>query len=57
VAHEYFTEYTVSYIPLGVSYFGKKGLNLGVDIGPSNYYDGYESVIFIYGNIKFGIRF
>jgi len=58
VAHEYFTEYTVTYIPLGVSFFGKKGLNLGIDLGPSYFTDGYsDNFIFIYGNVKLGIRF
>jgi len=57
VAHEYYTEYTVSYIPLGFSYFGQKGLNLGVDLGPAHFSDGYDNYILFYGNIKFGIRF
>ena len=57
VAHEYYTEYTVSYIPLGVSFFGRKGLNLGIDLGPSYYTDGYDSFFLIYGNVKLGIRF
>ena len=57
VAHEYFTEYTITYIPLGVSFFGKKGLNFGLDLGPSYYNDGYDNFIFIYGNLKLGIRF
>jgi len=57
VAHEYYSEYTVSYIPLGFSYFGQKGLNLGVDLGPAHFSDGYDNYIFFYGNIKFGIRF
>jgi len=57
VAHEYYTEYTITYIPLGVSYFGMKGLNLGVDLGPAYFTDGYDNFIFFYGNIKLGIRF
>ena len=57
VAHEYFTEYTIIYIPLGISFFGKKGLNFGLDLGPSYYNDGYDNFIFIYGNLKLGIRF
>ena len=57
VAHEYFTEYTITYIPLGISFFGKKGLNFGLDLGPSYYNDGYDNFIFIYSNLKLGIRF
>lgn len=57
VAHEYYSEYTISYIPLGISFFGQKGLNLGVDLGPAYYIDGYDNFIFFYGNVKFGIRF
>lgn len=57
VAHEFYTEITVSYIPLGVSYFGQKGLNLGVDLGPAFFTDGYDNYPFLYGNLKLGIRF
>ncbi len=57
VAHEYSSEHTISYIPLGFSYFGQKGLNLGLDLGPSYYINGYDNFVFFYGNIKLGIRF
>lgn len=57
IAHEYYTEYTVAYIPFGTSYFGKDRFNFGIDLGPAHFSDGYDNYIFFYGNIKLGIRF
>ena len=47
------------YLPVGLSYFGRKNLNLGIDIGPAttfvrNYNGSYLNV---YGNFKIGFRF
>lgn len=46
----------VAYIPIGISYFGKKSLNIAADIGPGTSYFTIENVV-IYGNLKIGIRF
>lgn len=47
------------YLPVGLSYFGGKGLNLGVDIGPgttfTKTYNG--NYLIVYGNFKVGFRF
>ena len=43
----------VVYVPIGVSYYGKKGFNFGFDLGPGL---AYQRVI-PYGNLKFGFRF
>lgn len=47
------------YFPIGLSYFGKKKLSVGLDIGPGTtfvkQYNGHS--IIIYGNIKAGFRF
>jgi len=46
----------VSYIPFGVSYFGKRPLNIGANIGPGTSYFNFENVL-IYGNLNIGFRF
>ncbi|MEN8251801.1 MAG: hypothetical protein ABFS32_22970 [Bacteroidota bacterium] len=47
------------YLPIGMSYNGKKRLSLGLDIGPGTTfvrsYSGHY--VIIYGNLKIGIRF
>lgn len=50
-------EATIAYIPIGSSYFGKQGLNFGIDIGPAIISDGDMSIFFLWGNLKLGIRF
>ncbi len=42
----------LGYLPIGVSYFGKKGFNLGVDLGPA-----VADTFAIWGNVKVGYRF
>ena len=41
-----------SYLPIGISYFGEHGFNLGVDLGPL-----VADSIGAWGNIKLGYRF
>lgn len=47
------------YLPVGLSYFGGKRLNLGADIGPgttfTRNYNG--SYLIVYGSFKIGFRF
>jgi len=43
----------VVYIPIGISYYGKKGFNFGIDLGPGRAYERFIP----YGNLKFGYRF
>ncbi len=40
------------YLPIGISYFGEHGFNLGVDLGPA-VADGFAP----WGNLKVGYRF
>ncbi len=42
----------MGYLPIGMSYFGKHGFNLGVDIGPA-----VAAQVIPYGNLKLGYRF
>lgn len=42
----------MGYLPIGMSYFGKHGFNLGVDIGPA-----VTDHLTPYGNLKVGYRF
>ena len=42
----------VAYLPIGVSYFGEKGFNLGVDLGPA-----VAAKFGAWGNVKVGYRF
>lgn len=42
----------MGYLPIGVSYFGEQGFNLGIDAGPA-----VAARAFPYGNIKLGYRF
>ena len=44
--------FVVGYLPIGISYFGKNGFNLGVDVGPA-----IAANFGPYGNIKLGYRF
>ncbi|KPM46752.1 hypothetical protein [Jiulongibacter sediminis] len=41
------------YLPVGLSYFGQKGLNLGIDGGYATVFEGG----FLYGSLKIGKRF
>jgi hypothetical protein len=52
-------EYYV-YIPIGFSYFSKRGFNFGFDLGPAAYYDvsAYDPWSYgALGNLRFGYRF
>ena len=40
------------YVPIGISYFGEHGFNLGVDVGPA-----VAAEFAPWGNIKLGYRF
>ncbi len=42
----------LAYLPIGVSFFGEKGFNLGVDIGPA-----VAKTFAPWGNVKVGYRF
>lgn len=42
----------VAYLPIGVSFFGEKGFNLGVDLGPA-----VAEKFAPWGNVKVGYRF
>lgn len=42
----------MGYLPIGISYFGKNGFNLGIDLGPS-----VAAKVIPYGNLKLGYRF
>jgi len=42
----------VAYLPIGVSFFGEKGFNLGVDLGPA-----VAAKFAPWGNVKVGYRF
>jgi len=42
----------IGYLPIGVSYFGEKGFNLGVDLGPA-----VAANFGVWGNVKVGYRF
>ena len=46
----------IAYLPLGMSYFGESGFNIGIDIGPGVKM-GDETFFIPYGNIKVGYRF
>ena len=48
-----------AYIPIGISYFGKKRLNLGLDVGAGSTFKKYHEKIDIYpyGNFRIGFRF
>jgi hypothetical protein len=48
----------VIYVPVGLSYYGLKGFNFGVDVGPginTGYNDG--TIIIPYAGLKLGRRF
>lgn len=56
----------VGYIPLGVTFFSKHKINIGLDIGPaygqlseSGFAENEETetTIYLYGNLKIGLRF
>ena len=42
----------LGYLPIGISYFGEHGFNLGVDAGPA-----VADIILPYFNLKLGYRF
>ena len=42
----------LGYLPIGISYFGKKGFNLGLDLGPA-----VADIVAPWGNVKLGYRF
>jgi hypothetical protein len=42
----------IAYLPIGISYFGEHGFNLGVDIGPA-----VATRFAPWGNVKVGYRF
>jgi hypothetical protein len=44
----------LAYFPVGLAYFGKKGLNLGLDGGMATLFDNDA---FLYGGLKIGKRF
>jgi hypothetical protein len=46
----------VSYIPIGISYFGKKSINIAADLGADTSFFNLDKV-FIYGHLKIGLRF
>ena len=50
---------SISFLLIGLSYFGKEGFNFGLGIGPSINYDFEFNEISqpIYGNLKLGYRF
>ena len=50
---------SISYVNVGLTYFGKEGLNFSIDVGPSLNYDltFNETSFPIYGNLKIGYRF
>ncbi len=49
---------TVIYLPIGLSFYGIKGFNLGVDAGPATSFDNESgSNVFPYGGLKLGKRF
>lgn len=48
----------IIYVPIGLSYYGSKGFNFGIDIGPGinmGHEDG--TIIIPYGGLKLGKRF
>jgi len=46
------TGFFMGYLPIGMSFFGKNGFNLGIDLGPS-----VATKVIPYGNLKLGYRF
>jgi hypothetical protein len=46
----------VAYIPFGLSYFGKRRLNIGANLGPGTSYFNLEK-LFICGSVNIGLRF
>lgn len=58
-AAEAISRKTVTYVPLGISYFSRGGFNFGIDLGPAYYGDngGPDEGFSVYGNLKLGIRF
>jgi len=50
---------SISYLMIGLSYFGRDGFNFGIDVGPSVNYDFTfnETSFPFYGNLKLGYRF
>lgn len=46
----------VSYIPLGISYLGKRSLIIGANVGPGTSYFNFQNIL-IHGNLNVGVRF
>lgn len=46
----------LAYVPLGMSYFGKQGFNIGIDVGPGVVMSD-ETTFVPYGNLKLGYRY
>ncbi|MEP6261154.1 MAG: hypothetical protein ABJ092_06220 [Gillisia sp.] len=42
----------MGYLPIGISYFGERGFNFGIDVGPVA-----AAIVAPYGNLKLGYRF
>lgn len=59
IATEALSEVTVTYVPIGMSYFSRGGFNFGIDLGPAHYSEGWgnNENFSVYGNLKMGIRF
>ena len=48
----------IVYLPIGLSYFGSKRFNFGIDVGPAMQINGdFEDRLGIWANLKLGIRF
>ena len=46
----------IAYVPIGMSYFGEAGFNIGIDVGPGVRFES-ETAFVPYGNLKVGYRF
>lgn len=59
IATEALSEVSVTYVPIGISYFSRGGFNFGIDLGPAHYSEGWgnNENFSVYGNLKMGIRF
>lgn len=45
IAHEYYSEYTIAYLPLGISLFPKNSILFGIDLGPAHFSDEFDNDI------------
>jgi hypothetical protein len=48
---------SIIYLPLGLSYYGEKGFNFGIDAGPGRLDDGIIPYMIPYGSLRLGKRF